>query len=93
MAKVIFTFNGAKTIIFCQKEEKMENICQKFVKEIGEDIDNVYFLYGGNQINSYLSFTEQANSIDNNRNEMNILVYRSKKTTILTEEDSIKYIN
>ena len=90
MAKVIFTFKGANTVIFCQKEEKMEDIYQKFVREVGEDIDDVYFIYGGNQVNSYLTFNNQANSIDNNRNEMNILAYRAKKTTILTEENSIK---
>ena len=35
----------------------------------------IYFLYNGNKINEELSFTEQANEIDNQRKKMNIIMY------------------
>ena len=90
MATVIFTFNGKQTIIQCKKEEKMKDICNKFISKIGININSVYFLYGGKRFNLELTFNEQANLIDNNLNEMNILVYETKNTTIINENNSMK---
>ena len=90
MAKAIFIFDGITTIIQCRNEEKMEDICQKFVKEIGVDINTIYFIYGGTKISNHLTFNEQANPLDKKRNEMNILVYQSRKTVILNEDNLMK---
>ena len=59
MAKVIFEYNGAKTTIQCLKEDTMKNICLKYSSKINTNINSLYFLYGGNQINPNLSFQEQ----------------------------------
>ena len=78
MAKVIFSFNGIQTIIQCLKEDKMKNICNKYVSKINININSLIFIYGGNKINYEISFQEQANSIDKERNEINILVYKEE---------------
>ena len=38
MENAIFTFRGINTIIQCNKEDKMKDICNKFVNKIGIDI-------------------------------------------------------
>ena len=76
MAKVIFNFNGIETIIQCSKEDKMKNICNKYTSKINININLLLFIYSGNTINFELSFKDQANSIDRERNIMNILVYK-----------------
>ena len=73
MAKVCFEYNGIKTFIQCSKEEKMSNICIKYAVKIQKNINSLYFLYNGIKINNELTFYEQANSLDKNRLEMNIL--------------------
>ena len=90
MATVIFTFNGIQTIIQCRKEEKMKDICNRFISKIGINTESIYFIYGGKIINSELTFNELTNSIDKNLNEMSILVYETKNVTIINENNSIK---
>ena len=41
------------------------------------NMNSLLFLYGGNQLNSELSFNEQANSLDKTNNEMKVLVYKN----------------
>ena len=78
MALAIFIFNGIKTAIQCVKEDKMKNICAKYASRIDKDLNSLYFLYNGNQINNELTFYEQANSLDKQNLEMNILVIPNK---------------
>ena len=78
MAKVIFSFNEIETIIQCLKKDKMKNICNKYASKINININSLIFIYGANKINYEISFQEQANSIDKERNEMNILVYKEE---------------
>ena len=76
---VIFNFEGIDVIIQCSKNEKMKDICQKYVNKIYKNINSLIFLYGGNQIiNFNLNFNEQANIIDKERNIMKILVYKNE---------------
>ena len=83
MAEVVFNYNGKKTIIQCNKNEKMENICQRFASKVNESIDTVYFLYGGQSINSTLNFEQHAQNEDKIRNKMDIIV-----TTSTDEENT-----
>ena len=76
MSKAIFTYNGRETVIQCSKEDKMETICNKYVSKIDININSLLFIYSGNTINFELSFKDQANTIDRERNVMNILVYK-----------------
>ena len=75
MAEVIFVYKGNKIKIQCLEEEKIKNICNKYASKINKNINSLYFLYGGNQINFELTFKEQANNLDNERKVMNVLVY------------------
>ena len=78
MLKVNFVFGGIEIIIQCKKDEKMKDICQRYVNKIEKNINSLIFLYGGKQLNFNLSFSEQANSIDKERNEMKVLVYKNE---------------
>ena len=96
MASINFTYNGISTTIQCNKDEKMRDIFDKFVSKTNLDINKIQFLYGGNIINnsSELTFIEQANSNDKERNIMNILVYKIDNT-LKNENNSLiesKYI-
>ena len=51
MSAAIFIFNGNKIKIQCSKEDKMKDICLKFVSKINININDIYFIYGGNIIN------------------------------------------
>ena len=86
MKNVIFTFKGINTIIQCNIKDKMIDICNKFVNKIGIDINSIYFLYNGIQLNLELTLIQQINNIDRDKNEMNILVYEKIKSTIIIDE-------
>ena len=77
-AIVIFTFEGINIKIQCSTDDLMKDICQKYANKIGRNVNSLVFLYGGSNLNFQLSFKEQANIIDKERNEMNVLVYKMK---------------
>ena len=77
-AKVIFNFEGIDTTIQCLTNEKMKDICQRYVNKIDKNINSLIFLYGGNQLNYNINFNEQVNIIDKERNIMKILVYKNE---------------
>ena len=73
MSLVNITYEGIRTSIQCLKEDKMKNICNKFLSKIEKNINSLYFIYNGSKINNDLTFYEQANSVDKQRFEMDIL--------------------
>ena len=75
LSTVIFSLNGNQTRIKCSINEKMRDIVNRFNKELNMDMDRLKYLYGENQVNLELTFYQQANNIDKQRKEMNILVY------------------
>ena len=77
MAKVIFNFNGKETMILCSIKETMKEITQSFANKISKNLNNLVFLYGAENIKQNLTFENQANQIDKNRLQMNVLVYES----------------
>ena len=74
-----FNFNGIQTIIQCTKTQKMKDICQNFASKVQINFNNLIFLYGGKIIDLELTFEKQANAIDINNNEINVLVYEYEK--------------
>ena len=74
MTEVTFVYEGSPTIIQCNKEDKMNNICQKFASKMKVDVNNLIFLYGGDQVNKELKFEDQAVNIDKERQQMSIIV-------------------
>ena len=77
-AKVIFNFEGIDVTIQCLTNEKIKDICQRYLNKIGKSINELIFLYGGNQLNYNINFKEQANVIDRERNIMKILVNKKE---------------
>ena len=61
---------GIETIIQCNENDKKK----KFIVKIENNKSKIYF-YNWNKIKEELSFTEQANEIDNQRKKMNIIIY------------------
>ena len=74
-ANVIFSLEGVDVIIQCSIEDKMKDICQKYITKVQKNINSLIFLYGGNQLNFNITFLEQANSLDKERKEMKVLVF------------------
>ena len=82
MSKAIFLFNGQELVIQCTKEDKMKDICNRFAIKIDININSLIFIYGGNKINYELTFKQQANSMDNDINQMKILVFQSENNEL-----------
>lgn len=85
MSQVIFSFTGIETTIQCINGDKMRDICNKFSEKIKIDINIIYFIYGSDRLNLELTFEQQANEIDKERNIMNILVYEKEKTSVVND--------
>ena len=89
MVEVEFDYNNNKTTIYCQKEDLMKNICQRFSNKLSIDVNDLYFIYGGNILNLELTFYDQANEEDKKRGKMNIVVNSVKDTIINNEKKKI----
>ena len=76
MSEIIFLYQSAEIVIQCRKDDLMKDICQKFADKNQININEIYYIYNGNTINENYTFAQQANSEDNIRNKMNILVYK-----------------
>ena len=74
MSKVIFNYKGNNTIVLCQENEKMIEICKRFENKTKIDINDLYFLYNGKIINIELKLNEIINNYDKERKEVSILV-------------------
>ena len=78
-ANVIFTLDGVDLTVQCSPEDKMRDICLKYVTKIGANLDSLLFLYGGNKLNFDLRFIDQASLIDKENNKMRVLVYTNEE--------------
>ena len=76
MAEVIFNYEGIDTIIKCNINEKMKEIINRFLLEIGknENDNNLKYIYGANIINYELTFIQQIKELDKNNNKIKIIV-------------------
>ena len=76
MAEVEFTYNGINTIIQCNLNEKMKDICKRFKVKVNINNNNIYYSYNGQVgIDEEKKFEEIANSEDKRRKKMNIIVF------------------
>ena len=92
MSKVRFNFKGEETILQCNNDEKMEEICKRYAQIIKQDIDKLIFLYSWNIIDEELKYEEQINGEDKIRNEINILVFEKNKTIMNKQKLLLKEI-
>ena len=86
MAEAIFNYEGINTIIQCEINEKMKDIINRFLIKLEKKENNLYYLYNGTQIDYELTFNEQANDIDKNRKQMNIIVTKSEDAQNIIKE-------
>ena len=79
MAQVEFSYNGENTIIQCNLNEKMKDICQRFKEkaQVGNKI--IFYSYDGKVgIKEESTFEESANTEDKRRKKMNVIVIESE---------------
>ena len=72
MAEVEFIYKGISINIACKKNEKMKDICERFINEAKENKNLIYYLYNGDKINKELTLESVIN--DKNINKIKILV-------------------
>jgi len=72
MAEVEFIYEEKNINIYCNKDDKMKDICEKFIHKSQIDKNSIYYLYNGDKINEELTFEKITN--DNNINKITILV-------------------
>ena len=89
MAKVEFNFRGTTTAIPCSENDIMKDICKKFAIKVEIDINDVYFLYSGNNLNLNLTFSQVANHLDMERKIMSILVNDINSSTVINDRSNI----
>ena len=92
MVEAIFNYEGINITIQCEINEKMKVIIDRFLIKIKYKENNLYYLYNGTKINYELTFNEQANVIDKNRKQMNIIVNKNDEIKIINKEIISKYI-
>ena len=92
-ANVFFSLDGVNLTIQCTTEDKMKDTCKSYSTKINKNMNSLLFLYEGNKINFELSFKEQANYIDRNNHQMNILVSECEEKNNLISENLNKIIS
>ena len=81
MVSVEFIFNNNLIVVPCDINEKMKDICQRFISKAEITNNSLYYLYQGNQINLELKYGEIIGAEDRNKNSMKILA------NLVEEED------
>ena len=79
MIKAEFSYNSNITIILCSENDTMEEICKKFTSKVNIDINNLIFLYSGNQINFGQQIYQIMNKYDKERKIISVLVDQINK--------------
>ena len=85
MSIVSFSYKGVVTMIQCNENEKMKDICIRFGIKVEKDIKSLYFMYNGKTVDIELKYKDIINEMDKERNEMNILVEELNKEEIKEE--------
>ena len=75
MVEIEFTYNSLPTVIQCQKDEYMKDICQRFSNKVRIELSKVYFLYRGQTLDINQAFNKILKEDDKNSNRINLLVY------------------
>jgi len=73
MIKVEFDYKSSKISIQATNEEKMREICHRFLLKSQANIDNIIFIYYGTLINLDSSICQIINEFDKERKIMSIL--------------------
>ena len=88
MSEIEFNYDGTIINIQCNTDEKFLEIINRFLAKVSKKKEDLYFMYSGGMINEDLTFNEQANESDKERNIMSIVV--NERMDDEDEEESIK---
>ena len=77
MTSIEFIYNESKTIIQCQKDDKVKDIINKYITKKTIDKNSVVFLYSGNIINEDLKLLDMTGKEEE---EIKILVNSEDKS-------------
>ena len=78
--EINFILNGITKKMNCLLNQNMRDICNQFSLSEGINLNQLQFLYNGNQVNLDLKLDEQLNSFDKERKIMTVLVYELRKS-------------
>ena len=92
MFKIIFDYEGNSVTILSKLDDKIQKSIDSLLNKINLDINELYFLYNGERINTELTLSQIANNIDKERNEMNILVENLTKSMVKVKKQKAKEI-
>ena len=72
----IFEYNGKKTKIQCNKEDKLFDIIKRYKEKANLDVKSVYFLHNGNEITDLenVELNENYSELFKENNSINLLV-------------------
>ena len=90
MAKVEFKYGNGITIIQCNENSLMRDICNSFSNKAKLELDKIYFIYSSSNLNKELTFSQCANPIDKQRKEMTVLVYDIDQNNSNVGENFVK---
>ena len=74
MAQVEFRYKGTNTIIQCQEEQKMEEICSSFITQSKINENKIHYIYEIAKFDKSMTFNTMANSSDKEKKKMTIFV-------------------
>ena len=90
MIQLTFVYNGLRTNIQCNLDDRIQEIFQQYTNKIEQNINSLYFLYDGKQINKELTFKE---IVPNDIKNIIILVYSinnlSEKSQLVKSKEII----
>ena len=98
MIEINFIYKGNNHIIKCEKESKLKERCDNFIKENSLNEDNIFFLYNNKKINlnSNLFIEEQfcLENIENVEKQIRVdLVVSEYKKQIISKDNLINDID
>ena len=92
MAQVEFSYEGVNTIIQCNLNEKMKDICKKFKDKAQIENKILFYSYNGKVLtNEESTFEEIVNLQDKKRKKMNVIAF--EKEFDIHQKDIIKSKN
>ena len=72
MKNVEFNYEGTQITIQCNENDLIKDICKKFASKLSLELDSLFFIYEGGQIN-----LESANTLDKKADKISINVYQN----------------
>ena len=78
MIHIEFEYQGSIVTIQAQADEKIDEICNKFINRAGIDKTNLNYLYSGKTLSQDLTLNQTINNYDKGRNKMRVMVIENE---------------